>query len=179
MSKKRKPKEESVSMQDSIKIQPIPAPMANTITLSTDMTTLYLIEGNGRAIPYSLHAIGGVYVGLLGGQLTVVSALEPMPDPGSKPVLAASTRSVTEATATPIQRVKSVRLSTDNAQWSALFIRKNFGFVLIGATDIDSSLTGESDNLNAEGYLFDLREGFINIRKSGDQLIAVLVPMRA
>lgn len=182
MSKKKKTKEEAVTMQDPIRIQPIPMTptMVNTITLSTDMNTLYLIEGNGRVIPYSLHAIGGVYVGLIGGQLTVVSALEPMPDPGSKPVLASSaTRSLTEAAATPIQRVKSVKLSTANAQWTAIFERKNQAFVLIGATDIDSSLTGGNDNLSAEGYLFDLREGYVNIRKSGDSLIAVSVQMKA
>ena len=104
-------------MEDPIRIQPRPISpnMVNTITLSTDMTTLYLIEGNNRVIPYSLHAIGGVYIGLIGGQLTVVSALEPMPDPGTKPILAATNRSITateEPEGRPIRRVKSVKLDT-------------------------------------------------------------------
>lgn len=181
MSKKKKILEEETNMEDPIRIQPRPISpnMVNTITLSTDMTTLYLIEGNNRVIPYSLHAIGGVYIGLIGGQLTVVSALEPMPDPGTKPILAATNRSITateEPEGRPIRRVKSVKLDTKRAQWSALFVRQNLGLVLIGATDIDVSRPGESDDLEAEGYVFDLREGYVNIRKAGDSLIAVSVP---
>jgi hypothetical protein len=69
-----------------------------------------------------------------------------------------------------------VKLDTKRAQWSALFVRQNLGLVLIGATDIDVSRPGESDDLEAEGYVFDLREGYVNIRKAGDSLIAVSVP---
>lgn len=181
MAKKKKSEPTRTSnVEDAAVNIPIPIPvtptMTNTITLASDMSTLYLIEGNGRVIPYSLHAIGGVYVGLIGGQLTVVSALEPMPDPGNSPILTTSTRSATART--PIQRVKSLKVSTRSGQWTAFFIPKSQSFVIMGATDIDVSLK-EDDELGVEGYLFDLREGYVNLRRSGDSIIAVSVAMKA
>lgn len=181
MSKKKKSEATRISnLENSTVSIPIPVSsiptMTNTITLASDMSTLFLIEGSGRVIPYSLHAIGGVYVGLIGGQLTVVSALEPMPDPGDTPILTTSTRSATAKT--PIQRVKSLKVSTRSGQWTAFFIQKNQSFVIMGATDIDVSLK-EDDELGVEGYLFDLREGYVNLRRSGDSIIAVSVAMKA
>ena len=153
---------------------PIPGnlPLLNTVTLSSDMTTLFLIEGS-RVIPYSLYSIGGVLIGLVGGQITVVSALDPQPDPGN------STSSVaTRSAAVPIPVVKAIKVSTERTQWSLLFVPRRGRISIIGATDIDASLR-ENDDLGFEGYAFDLREGYLNIRRSGNTLIAVLVPMSA
>jgi hypothetical protein len=59
--------------------------MLNSITLSTDMKTLYLID-NGRAIPYDLTVPQGIMVGLLGDQLVVATGLpEPEDGGGNEP----------------------------------------------------------------------------------------------
>lgn len=52
--------------------------MLNSISLSSDMKTLYLID-NGRAIAYDLTAPEGVLVGLLGKQLMAATASGPPP----------------------------------------------------------------------------------------------------
>lgn len=50
--------------------------MLNSISLSSDMNTLYLID-NGRAIPFDLTVSQGVLVGMMGGQLVVATAVAP------------------------------------------------------------------------------------------------------
>jgi len=50
--------------------------MLNSISLSSDMNTLYLID-NGRAIPFDLRVPQGVLVGMMGGQLVVATAVAP------------------------------------------------------------------------------------------------------
>jgi hypothetical protein len=50
--------------------------MLNSISLSSDMNTLYLID-NGRAIPFDLRVSQGVLVGMIGGQLVVATAVAP------------------------------------------------------------------------------------------------------
>lgn len=50
--------------------------MLNSISLSSDMNTLYLID-NGRAIPFDLRVPQGVLVGMIGGQLVVATAAAP------------------------------------------------------------------------------------------------------
>jgi len=52
--------------------------MLNSISLSSDMKTLYIID-NGRAIAYDLAAPEGVLVGLLGKQLVAATASAPPP----------------------------------------------------------------------------------------------------
>lgn len=169
---KELPKTEETAKTPPMQIPtPMPSSMVNTITLSADMNTIYLIE-SGRVIPYSLYSIGGVLIGLVGGQLTVVSALDPQPDPGKAPI------EVTSRSAS-IPVVKSLKVSVDRSQWTILFLPKVSRISIIGATDIDASFTGEAAGPNLEGYLFDLREGYVNLRRSGDSLIAISVPMKA
>lgn len=144
---------------------PSPSNTMNTITFSTDMDTLYLID-SGRAIPYSLNTIGGVLVGAIKGQLVVVSALEPFPDKtDNNEVLAFQSRA-----AGPIPNVKSAKLSTNRGQWTLTYIRKSQKVCIMGAVDIESGLR-ESDDFEVIAYLFDLREGFINLQKVGSTIV--------
>jgi hypothetical protein len=145
---------------------PIPGPSntMNTITFSTDMDTLYLID-SGRAIPYSLNTIGGILVGVIKGQLVVVSALEPMPDKDDNTeIFAFQERGI------PIPNVKAAKIATERGQWTITYIRKSQKICIMGAVDIEVGLQ-ESDNLEVLAYLFDLREGFINIQKIGSTII--------
>lgn len=152
---------------------PIPAPASffgpNTITLSTDMSVLYLID-NGRAIPFSLDTIGGVLIGEVGGQITVVSSMEPFPG-GGKDVQTFAL----EARAVGIPLVKTAKIPINKGQWNFLYIRDRKQVCIIGAVDIESSLT--EGNLESQAYLFDLREGFINVEKVGNTLVLNSIPV--
>lgn len=143
-----------------------PSNMLNTITFSTDMDILYLID-NGRAIPYSLNTIGGVLVGVIKGQLVVVSALEQMPDKGEDDTVFSAIR---ERSAIPIPNVKAAKIPTERGQWTIAYIRKSQKLCIMGAVDIDSGLVAK-DELSLEGYLFDLKEGFLNIQKIGSTIV--------
>lgn len=145
---------------------PIPGPSntVNTITFSTDMDTLYLID-SGRAIPYSLNTIGGILVGVIKGQLVVVSAIEPMPDKTEDTqVLSFQERGI------PIPNVKSAKIPTNRGQWTITYIRKSQKICIMGAVDIEGTLR-ESEDSELIGYFFNLREGFINIQKVGSTII--------
>jgi hypothetical protein len=145
---------------------PIPAPfgLPSTITLSPDTEVLYFID-NGRSIPYPLRA--GVILGFVQGQLTVVSALNPVPDPGK--ILEKSDTATSRALA-PIPVVKSAKVLTDKGQWNFLYIRERRALCIIGAIDIDSSLK-EGGQFELSGYQFDLREGFLHIQKVANTIV--------
>jgi hypothetical protein len=158
-------------------ITPVPMPGSfygpNTITLSADMSTLYLIDG-GRAIPYSLDAIGGVLIGEIKGQLTVVSALDPFPmDDKEIQSFSFDERSV----GTPIPTVKSAKIPTSRGQWNFLHLRERKQVCIIGAVDINIEIKEGSSSLELQGYLFDLRESFINIQKFGNTITIDSIPV--
>jgi hypothetical protein len=167
---KKKSIGKSTTTRTQSQITPVPMPGSfygpNTITLSADMSTLYLIDG-GRAIPYSLDAIGGVLIGEIKGQLTVVSALDPFPmDDKEIQSFSFDQRSV----GTPIPTVKSAKIPTSRGQWNFLYLRERKQICVIGAVDIDIAIR-EGQGLEAQGYLFDLRESFINIQKIGNTIV--------
>ncbi len=104
--------------------------MLNSITLSSDQETVFLID-NGEAIAFPLDEDNGVLIGLMGGQLSVVSA----PDNTSS-----------KAKALPFP------LNTEEDQWQLMFIperpllhiigkpkkmREAEGDRSIGSTDVD------------------------------------------
>ncbi len=171
--KKITPNPDAIKMEEASKPMPSPIPspipMLNTITLSADMSTIYLIE-SGRVIPYSLYSIGGVLIGLVGGQITVVSALDPQPDAGSEASV------LTRSASIPV--VKSAKISTDKGQWTLLFLPKQSRISIIGATDIDVSIREGEGETMLEGYIFDLRESYVNIRRSGNVIVAVALPIK-
>lgn len=169
---KKKSAQRIVNQRIESQITPIPTPAPvyggpNMITLSSDMTTIYLIDG-GRAIPYSLNAIGGVLVGEVKGQITVVSALEPIPMEDKPTDGKSMEKSVARAAGIPV--VKSAKIPTSKGNWNFIHLRERRQLCIIGAVDLEGSLTS-SNTLTAEAYIFDLREGFINIQKIGATIV--------
>lgn len=170
----------------------------NSITLSPDLNTLYLID-NGRAISFNLKNKNGILVGMLDGQLSVVTAppvvITPVEDtPDDEP------DEPGELDDDPIKRLaerpKKLKLPAKKAHWNMLFIQKRGVVSIIGALDIDISIIGALDiDISLRGlepatenavvsrdapaeevhkcriYSFDISKTPITIRRAGGDLV--------
>lgn len=125
----------------------------NSITLSPDLSTLFLID-NGRAIPFDLNHKNGIVIGTLDGQLTVATALPniltPLPDKeGEDPELPNPHKKepifVDDSIERLAARPRLLRLSAVKSQWTLMFIKEKAVISIIGASDIDVSIIGASD----------------------------------
>lgn len=99
--------------------------MLNSISLSSDMNTLYLID-NGRVIPFDLTVPQGVLVGLLGGQLVVATAVA-TPSRGDMP-LVGTPRAAADN--------KYTFKAGDNSQYTLHFNAKHSALGIIGMDDV-------------------------------------------
>ena len=145
-------------------------PMVNTITLSSDMKSLYLID-NGRAIEFNLTSSKGILVGTLNGQLTVATAAD-----GS------ATDDKSEATAPPNNGDnngrKGIKVATKNSQWTATYYATTQSLFFIGAIEIDldePNARGEDDP-KPKAFGFNLKENVINIRRIGNAIGIEVLP---
>lgn len=131
--------------------------MDNTITLSTDMNTLYLIDDE-RAIPFDLTGKGAV-IGALGGQVSVVSAsTSKTPFTGDK------------------NNVTRKEFPTKNNQWTVNFNEANVAFHVVGIADVDSFRANpEEADCVKTGY--DLAKEIVSMRKIGDVLEVLSMPI--
>lgn len=141
MFRRKKPEEIKSETPSKDRIRPMAQSIVNTITLSPDMSTLYLID-SGRAFPFPLQSKTGVVIGLLDGQLSVVTALPDIsiptePGPPTPP---------TDDDG-PIKRIASrpLRLSTITYRWTVIFFPDKGVLSIVGATDIDASIVGATD----------------------------------
>ena len=128
--------------------------MLNSISLSSDMKTLYLID-NGRAIAYDLTVPQGVLIGLLGEQLVVATAIAlPTPDDTLDPNVeegvdlagAAVTTDDTEipTPSRPVPRKYTFKAGKDS-QYTVNYNRKNKALSIIGHDDLVVNLQASSD----------------------------------
>lgn len=139
--------------------KPYTTSMLNSITLSSDMKTLYLID-NGRAISYSLESGNGVLIGALKDQLVVASALTPVeetptPDGGG----------------TAASRAANTKLklnTTGKNQWTLTYNRPNRTLSVIGVGDIDIGLRSPDDSKECDSHTLNLGKSIIHIIKKND-----------
>lgn len=189
---RRKPVDTSEQTPSNQKRITLAETTINSITLSPDLSTLYLID-NGRAIAFNLKNKNGILIGMLDGQLSVVTAppivitaTEDEPDQPDNPG---------EVDDDPIKlvarRPRILKLPAKKAYWTTLFIEPRGVVSIIGALDIDISIIGAldidislTDDIGNEGqarsneethkckmYAFDISKEPINIRRTGKQLI--------
>ncbi len=137
--------------------------MVNTLTLSTEMDTLYLID-NGRAIAFPLEG-NGVLIGTLKGQITVATAID---RPAEEKPAEDTSGLVSRGTGG-----KSVKLPvSESVQWTFVFSKRFEKLFAIGATDIDISLRASgSASANCELTEFDLASYVIYLRKVKNALV--------
>lgn len=132
--------------------------MLNSISLSSDMKTLYLID-NGRAISYDLEAGNGVLIGALGEQLVVASALTPVENVPTTGGSAANSR----ATANKI----SLPTKAGN-QWTLTYTRSTRTLSVIGITDIDIGLRTSGSSNDCDSHLLGLGKSIVHMAKKND-----------
>lgn len=123
------------------------ATITNTVALSSDMDTLYIIE-NGRPFEYSLLHPNGIFVGTMRGQI-VAGTAEGQP------------------TADEVER--KITLSAKRSFWTATYRRSDQTFNVIGATDIDVGIV-ESVELKTQIHRLPIGKALLHIRRSGDNI---------
>ncbi|NUO03396.1 MAG: hypothetical protein HUU01_22520 [Saprospiraceae bacterium] len=141
--------------------KPYTTNMLNSITLSSDMKTLYLID-NGRAISYSLEAGNGILIGALKEQLVVASALTPIdetpiPDGG-------------DATAGRAANPKLRLNTTGQNQWTFTYNRPNRKLTVIGVGDIEISLRNPNDSKDCDSFDINLGKYIVHIVRKNDNI---------
>lgn len=127
--------------------------MANTITLSSDMNTLYLIDDE-RAIPFDLTSGNGVLIGTLLGQVTVATAIV---DPKG-------TASNSSA------KNKEKTLEIKGNQWTVMYNPDNQLFHTIGEVEIDFFVTSGQEP-KTESLTIDLKTQIVQITRLSDKLV--------
>ena len=153
--------------------------MLNSISLSSDMRTLYLID-NGRAISFDLTVPQGVLVGLLGDQLVVATAVS-LPKPSDTPIDPTGTGPSTEGevvgggrrpTPTP-EFEKFTFKAGENSQYTLSYNAKNKALSVIGLDDIIIRLeTPEGPGCSDKVFSLDQKK-VINVRWDSEELILV------
>ncbi len=147
--------------------------MLNSISLSSDMRTLYLID-NGRAIAYDLTVPQGVLVGLLGDQLVVATAVGlPDPDDDVDPGLTTETGggSAIDAGSRSMPETQFTFKIGEKSQYSLSYNAQRKALGVIGTTDIVLNLeepdsTGECVNV----FTSLDQQAVIRIQRSEDEL---------
>ena len=156
--------------------------MTNTITLSSDMLQLYLID-RGRAIEYQLNTNNGVLIGMLMGQVTVVSAKEAPQDQEEDddlekiptvlrpvPTTKDKANKKEDSEKQKIFIPNRITLPTDNAQWTLFFNQKTKTLGIIGTTDIDVGSGAPPAPPKCKVKFVDLISFVVNIRRRDNNL---------
>lgn len=139
-----------------IRVNPLAEPSSNVITLSPDMSTLYLIDNN-RVISFNINTKFGIDIGTLNGQLTAATALPVIIRPDDEedtedPEAPDSDDSESPGPGvedSPIRRLaerpRHFKISTIRKQFTLMFVKDKGVLSIIGASDIDTSIIGASD----------------------------------
>ena len=102
--------------------------MANSISLSTDMKVLYLMDSSGSSFAQAFSLTGnGVYITSILGNVHVVTASSPLPNGTDEFSIAAI------------------------AQWEALFHENTDQLMMIGQDDIEVGVTGNVEKYDLSG----------------------------
>ena len=150
-------------------------PMVNSITLSTDMNTLYLID-DGRAIPFKLQKEKMILIGVMKGQITVATSLDPtemVDDPELGPIPPGDpTSGILKRGSGGGKGGEQVKVPvTPDSQWTVFFNRKHQVLGLIGAVEINPGLTTDDpEPTDPNVFIFNLTEVVVGITRMGNTL---------
>lgn len=126
--------------------------MTNSISFSSDMTKLYLID-NDRCVSFDLTKPNGVLVGLIKDQVAVVTAATSIPD------------------TVPGKTVNNITLSTKDSQYTVVYNDSHTTMFVIGATDIDSAITAGDNEPKTRIKSINLSQGAVNVKRVGTNLV--------
>lgn len=136
--------------------------MINSITLSSDMKVLYLIDDN-RAIKFPIDTDDGVLIGAIKGQLAVATALKPEEEEQG----GGNDGAEAERAAAPSTE-EVIKVETIAKQWTLTYNQRSRIVSFIGATDIDFNIRHDAD---CEEHRIDLNEKVVKIKRKGEELI--------
>lgn len=144
--------------------------MLNSISLSSDMKTLYLID-NGRAIPFDLTVPEGVLVGLLGDQLVVATGTTlPVPQEVPLPTVEGAIEGVEVVRTRPVAKKYTFKAG-ENSQYTVSYNGKNKALGIIGVDDVVIHLEAPGQGTCAE-QMFDLDNNkIVRVNWMEDELI--------
>jgi len=128
--------------------------MTNTITLSSNMDSLILID-EGKAAIHNLSHPNGLIIGTLRGQ-----------------IVAGTSESLPEAT----EVVKTITLSLEAERWTIFYDRPGKILNVIGATDIDLGLVGDREApSNAVIHRIAIGGNPVHVRRDGNTITLSLL----
>lgn len=150
--------------------------MLNSVTFSSDMEKLYLID-NGRAISFDLKSPGGILIGTLGDQLVVATGKdsgEATEQPTSGDTAGGGAELEGGGTANPIAR-RPIRTElkfpvAKDKQWTTVFNEGGGILAIIGVTDITSGIA-QPEPATTNGTLFNIGKRPVIIRRKGDIIL--------
>lgn len=134
--------------------------MINTITLSSDMKTLFLID-DGRAVGFPIDTDNGVLIGSIRGQIVVATALSKDEEEGGGAEGDGAERK-------PAASEEQIRVETKSKQWTFTYNKRVGMMSIIGATEIDSSFRNEP---NCEEHRVNLNDKVVNVKRKGEDII--------
>ncbi len=129
-----------------------PRVVTNTITFSSDMESLFIVD-DGKASSFNLSHPNGVIVGTLRGQV-VAGTAESAPDDS--------------------EVLQKVVISLQRAQWTAFYRRPTQTLNVIGATDIDLGLMADKEG-KATVHRFLIGGNAVHLHRSGNTLTISLI----
>lgn len=129
---------------------------SNSITLSTDMNTLYLIDDE-RAIPFDLTTRGAT-IGVIAGEVSVVTA---------RP-----TGKIVESKLLDRKDVPVV-----GNQWTVMYNNDNKLFHVVGALDIELTRIEIGKDAKSKSMMFDLSRTTVTIRRAKESLTIEVLPI--
>ena len=167
------------STEEPIAERKVTTTMLNSITLSSDMEVLYLID-NGRAIPFKLSAAKGILIGTLGKQLVVATAVDSpeAPEPPSGGAGSGDAGAGAERTASAARNLitrpkptNEFKLPiTGKRQWTLVYNKEHEVLAVIGVGDITSGIV-QPQPARTEGTVFSIGAKPLNIRREDDVII--------
>ena len=135
--------------------------MINTITLSSDMKTLFLIDDN-RAVSFPIDTDNGVLIGSLKGQIVVATALTTDEEEQG------GTTGDTPDGRRPAVGQETIKVGVQSKQWTFTYNKRTGIMSIIGATEIDSSFRSEP---NCEEHRVNLNDKIVKVVRKGNDII--------
>lgn len=163
--KENNPEIEADPSRKPIPFRPV---RVNSITLSTDMRTVYLIDRD-RAAKFLLDSDEGVFIGLLRKQLAVVTAPEAPPEVKPDEVATLDNPS--------LEGKKRLLLPVPRNQWTLLYNDPTRSLGVIGATDVTLGVAvpgeergGAKRTVESRLFLFNLEKQVLQVRLKNNLL---------
>lgn len=126
--------------------------LSNTVAISSDMESLYIID-TGKVLEFNLSHPNGILIGTLRGQVIAATA-DKLPADS--------------------EIINKVVLPLQGMQWTTFYHRPAQTLNVIGATDIDLSFS-ESSDVKAQLHRLTIGVNPVHVRRIGNQIVIYIL----